>query len=40
VSKSHRDQRQHRRKVAGSGKGLAEHLKRDKRRGRAGKEKK
>jgi hypothetical protein len=34
MSKSHRDQRKHRRKVAGTGKGLTEHRKRDKRRGR------
>jgi hypothetical protein len=34
VSKSHKDQRSHRRKVAGTGRGLAEHRKRDVRRGR------
>lgn len=34
MSKSHKDQRAHRRKVAGAPKGLTEHLKRDKRRHR------
>ena len=34
MSGSHRDRRKHRRKVAGTDKGLAEHQKRDKRRGR------
>jgi hypothetical protein len=34
LSKTHKDQRAHRRKVAGTDKGLAEHRKRDKRRGR------
>jgi hypothetical protein len=37
MSKSHKDQRQHRRKVGGTDKGLAEHRKRDKRRGRKAK---
>jgi hypothetical protein len=32
MSKSHKDQRKHRRKVAGTIKGLAEHRKRGKRR--------
>lgn len=39
MSGSHKDRRRHRRKVAGTTKGLAEHLKRDKRRGRENPEK-
>lgn len=34
MSGSHADRRRHRRKVAGTAKGLQEHTKRDKRRGR------